>query len=127
MTSPLTNPAAIAERHDSVSFLLSAQGLADRLQDELKSAPDMPRALTRLAVDRGGPRDLGAIQRGLETAAAIEAKLSAEALPGELDAARRGDTMERLRLRSQVTEAETLLHPRGLGDFRVLVARPGSR
>jgi SAM-dependent MidA family methyltransferase len=41
----------------------------------------------------------------------------------ELDAARSGDDMERLRLRSMKTEAETLLHPRGLGDFRVLVAR----
>ena len=41
----------------------------------------------------------------------------------ELDAARRGDAIERLRLRSTRTEAETLLHPRGLGDFRVLIAR----
>jgi SAM-dependent MidA family methyltransferase len=41
----------------------------------------------------------------------------------ELEAARSGDEMERLRLRAQKTEAETLLHPRGLGDFRVLVAR----
>ncbi len=41
----------------------------------------------------------------------------------ELDAARSGDEMGRLRLRTLKTEAETLLHPRGLGDFRVLVAR----
>jgi SAM-dependent MidA family methyltransferase len=41
----------------------------------------------------------------------------------ELEAARSGDEMERLRLRSIKTEAETLMHPRGLGDFRVLVAR----
>ncbi len=41
----------------------------------------------------------------------------------ELEAARAGDEMERLRLRSRRTEIETLLHPRGLGDFRVLVAR----
>jgi SAM-dependent MidA family methyltransferase len=41
----------------------------------------------------------------------------------ELHAARSGDEMERLRLRTLKTEAETLLHPRGLGDFRVLVAR----
>lgn len=41
----------------------------------------------------------------------------------ELVAARAGDDMERLRLRTLKTEAETLLHPRGLGDFRVLVAR----
>lgn len=38
----------------------------------------------------------------------------------ELEAARSGDEMQRLRLRTLKTEAETLLHPRGLGDFRVL-------
>jgi SAM-dependent MidA family methyltransferase len=42
---------------------------------------------------------------------------------GELEAARSGDEMQRLRLRTLKTEVETLLHPRGLGDFRVLVAR----
>jgi SAM-dependent MidA family methyltransferase len=41
----------------------------------------------------------------------------------ELELARAGDEMARLRLRTIRTEAETLLHPRGLGDFRVLVAR----
>ncbi len=40
----------------------------------------------------------------------------------ELDAARTGDEMTRLQARSLKTEAETLLHPRGLGDFRVLIA-----
>jgi SAM-dependent MidA family methyltransferase len=40
----------------------------------------------------------------------------------ELAAARRGDTMERLRIRSEITGAEALLHPRGLGDFRVMLA-----
>ncbi len=40
----------------------------------------------------------------------------------ELEAARTGDEMTRLQLRSLKTEAETLLHPRGLGDFRVLIA-----
>ena len=40
----------------------------------------------------------------------------------ELEAARTGDEMARLQLRSLKTEAETLLHPRGLGDFRVLIA-----
>ena len=41
----------------------------------------------------------------------------------ELELARTGEAMERLQVRSKRTEAETLLHPRGLGDFRVLVAR----
>lgn len=38
----------------------------------------------------------------------------------ELEAARWGDDPRRLKLRTLKTEAETLLHPRGLGDFRVL-------
>jgi len=45
----------------------------------------------------------------------------------ELEAARSGDDLRRLRLRTLKTEAETLLHPRGLGDFRVLEIRVGMR
>jgi SAM-dependent MidA family methyltransferase len=41
----------------------------------------------------------------------------------ELELARGDDAIARLQVRSQVTDAETLLHPRGLGDFRVMVAR----
>ena len=41
----------------------------------------------------------------------------------ELDLARSGNAMERLEVRSRRIDAETIVHPRGLGDFRVLVAR----
>ena len=41
----------------------------------------------------------------------------------ELELARTGDVMGRLLLRSQIADGRTLLHPRGLGDFRVLIAR----
>lgn len=44
----------------------------------------------------------------------------------ELAAAREGEVMGRYALRSERTDAETLLHPRGLGDFRVLEAGFGS-
>lgn len=44
----------------------------------------------------------------------------------ELELARSGLEVDRLRERSRRTEAETLLHPRGLGDFRVMVIRVGS-
>ncbi len=45
----------------------------------------------------------------------------------ELALATESDQTERLLVRSTKTEAETLLHPRGLGDFRVLrVAIPGT-
>lgn len=43
----------------------------------------------------------------------------------ELEAARSGDETERLRLRNLKSEAETLLHPRGLGDFSVMEIRVG--
>lgn len=41
----------------------------------------------------------------------------------ELELARTGPEVDRIRERSKRTEAETLLHPRGLGDFRVMVSR----
>ena len=40
----------------------------------------------------------------------------------ERELARSGDAMQRLVVRSEATDADTLLHPRGLGDFRVMVA-----
>jgi DNA mismatch repair protein MutS len=88
LTAPLTDPAQIAMRQDSVAFFLSEQQLADALRLELKGVPDMPRALSRLAVGRGGPRDLGALQRGFEAVEAIAALLEGRALPEELEEAR---------------------------------------
>ncbi len=68
LMSPLTNPDAIAARQDEVSFMLANDQLCETLRNALKGTPDMPRALSRLALNRGGPRDLGAIQRGIEGA-----------------------------------------------------------
>jgi len=41
----------------------------------------------------------------------------------EAERARAGDTIGQLQARHERIGAETLLHPRGLGDFRVLLAR----
>jgi SAM-dependent MidA family methyltransferase len=43
----------------------------------------------------------------------------------ELELAQGDQAMARLAVRAERTDAETLLHPRGLGDFRVLVATVG--
>jgi DNA mismatch repair protein MutS len=88
LTSPLTDPQAIAERLDSVSFFLLRQPLADLAREALKGVPDMPRALSRLAVGRGGPRDLGALARGLEAAGEISQLFGNQELPSELASAR---------------------------------------
>ncbi len=84
LMSPLTDPDAIAGRQDSVAFLLSEPSLSDRLRDGLKRVPDMPRALSRLALDRGGPRDLGAILQGIATAGEVAGLLGGAVLPEEL-------------------------------------------
>ncbi|MBA3042618.1 MAG: DNA mismatch repair protein MutS [Alphaproteobacteria bacterium] len=84
LMSPLTDPPAIACRQDSVAFLLSEPSLSDRLRDGLKRVPDMPRALSRLALDRGGPRDLGAILQGIATAGEVAGLLGGAVLPEEL-------------------------------------------
>ena len=84
LMSPLTDPDAIARRQDSVAFMLSEPSLSDRLRDGLKRVPDMPRALSRLALDRGGPRDLGAILQGIVTAGEVATLLGQATLPDEL-------------------------------------------
>ncbi|MCL5776719.1 DNA mismatch repair protein MutS [Limibaculum sp. FT325] len=83
ISAPLTDVAAIRARHDAVEWLAGSRPLADALGDALARVPDIERALARLALDRGGPRDLGAIRGGLAQAASI-ADMLAGAEPPEL-------------------------------------------
>lgn len=75
--APLTDIAAIADRHDSVALLLDAPTPRAALRQGLSGCPDMERALSRLALGRGGPRDLGLILTGLRAIPAIRLGLSA--------------------------------------------------
>ncbi len=87
LMSPLTDPARINHRLDSISFLLEEPSLCSDLRASLKHVPDMPRALSRLALDRGGPRDLGAILAGLAAARGVVDFLDRSMLPDELSGA----------------------------------------
>jgi DNA mismatch repair protein MutS len=58
LAAPLTDPQAIAARHNAVAYLVADASLRADLRARLRSAPDLARALARLVVDRGGPRDL---------------------------------------------------------------------
>ncbi len=84
LMSPLTDPDAISARLDSIAALLAEPMLRSGLREALRQIPDMPRALSRLALDRGGPRDLGAIRQGLEAAALLAAMMAGHQLPAEL-------------------------------------------
>ncbi|TCT43033.1 DNA mismatch repair protein MutS [Martelella mediterranea] len=84
LMSPLTAPDKIAQRLDSVAFFLGEAALCEDLRSRLKQVPDMPRALSRLALDRGGPRDLGAICQGLSVAREVAGALSVAEVPEEI-------------------------------------------
>ncbi|MBN7808528.1 DNA mismatch repair protein MutS [Agrobacterium rosae] len=84
LMSPLTDADKINARLDAVAYLLDDVSLSDGLRDALKQVADMPRALSRLALDRGGPRDLGAIRLGLYAAAKVAELLDQGLLPDEL-------------------------------------------
>jgi len=86
--SPLTDPASVNARLDSVAYLADEPRLRQALREDLKSAPDLARALARLALARGGPRDLGAVGAAIRSAHALAAQLlrtgEALGLPREL-------------------------------------------
>ncbi|AWM88098.1 DNA mismatch repair protein MutS [Microvirga sp. 17 mud 1-3] len=65
LAGPLTDPDAIHDRQDSVAVLLDDGALRDRLRRILKRSPDFARALSRLGLGRGGPRDLACVRDGL--------------------------------------------------------------
>ncbi len=71
LATPLCDPRAIAARLDAVGYLLEADGLREKVRAALKSAPDIARSVSRLALQRGGPIDLGGIRDGLNAAGAL--------------------------------------------------------
>jgi len=91
LNAPLTDAEAIDRRLDAVGFFLDDGDLRRKVREALAATPDLERALARLTVGRGGPRDLAAIRDGLDQARILAELLNhAPALPGELDAACKG-------------------------------------
>ena len=78
LSRPLLDPAVIALRLDAIEQLLEGRGLREDLRRTLKGSPDMARSLSRLALGRGGPRDLGALRDGLLAGEAISALLGSD-------------------------------------------------
>jgi DNA mismatch repair protein MutS len=79
ISAPSRDLPEIHARHAAVRFLLDAPRLAEALRAALRRVPDIDRALSRLALDRGGPRDLAAVRDGLAQAGAIAAELRGDA------------------------------------------------
>ena len=77
LSAPLTDPAAIRRRLDMVQHFVDDEALRAAVRGILKSCPDLERALSRLCLGRGGPRDLAAVRDGLRAATALREVLSA--------------------------------------------------
>ena len=91
ISSPSRDLAVILARLTALRYLHDNSRLRGELRDVLRHVPDMDRALSRLALDRGGPRDLAAIKSGLAGAAQIAQRMTnMPALLAEAETALKG-------------------------------------
>ena len=92
LANPLKNIQEINNRLDVVEFFIEHSNIRDDLRSLLKSFPDIERALNRISLGRGGPRDLASIKQGLEIIPSVKNLIKSfskddkiRALPSSLD------------------------------------------
>ena len=75
LAAPLTDSAQIDARLDAVAFFVGAERLREAVREQLRHCADMARAMARLGVGRGGPRDLAALRDTLAVTAELRTLL----------------------------------------------------
>ncbi|MBC7132189.1 MAG: DNA mismatch repair protein MutS [Roseovarius sp.] len=90
LSSPSRVLDVVRARLAAVDFAVGQSRLRADLRAALRHVPDLDRALSRLGLDRGGPRDLAAIRDGLRQAGEIAALLDGQDLPALLGEAADG-------------------------------------
>ncbi|MCW1931237.1 DNA mismatch repair protein MutS [Pararhodobacter zhoushanensis] len=88
VSSPSCDLGVIRARLAAVEALVGDDLLRGDLRAALKAVPDIDRALSRLALERGGPRDLAMLRSGLAQAGLLAGMLAGD-LPDVLVSARR--------------------------------------
>ncbi|MCR9110813.1 DNA mismatch repair protein MutS [Marivita sp. XM-24bin2] len=81
VSTPSRDLSVIRNRQDAITWAISDPMTAREVRDALKRVPDLDRALSRLGLDRGGPRDMAAIRNALAQAEAISGLLETHDLP----------------------------------------------
>jgi DNA mismatch repair protein MutS len=71
LSAPSRMLETVSNRLDAVSHVLESTRITEDVREKLRQVPDLDRALSRLSLDRGGPRDLTAIRNGLAEAGLI--------------------------------------------------------
>jgi DNA mismatch repair protein MutS len=88
LSAPLTDPEAIAARLDAIASFIDNEPPRHAVRDILRQTSDIERALARLSLGRGGPRDLAALRDTLAQCAELRRLLPGD-LPTGLRAAER--------------------------------------
>ena len=81
LSSPSRVMDVVQDRLDAVAFAVEQGRFSDAMRAALRKVPDLDRALSRLGLDRGGPRDLAAIRNGLTQAAEISTLVEGQDMP----------------------------------------------
>ncbi len=81
LSTPSRDLDLIHKRQDAITWAISQSSIAGEIRDALKRVPDLDRALSRLGLDRGGPRDMAGIRNALAQAEAISGVLEPHSLP----------------------------------------------
>lgn len=90
ISSPSRRSNTIKRRLDAIGVAFENSRLRQDVRETLRKTPDLDRALSRLALERGGPRDLAAIRNGLSEAERLAQQLGNLDLPDLLRDALRG-------------------------------------
>jgi len=85
LSSPLVDPAALGDRLDAVDFFVQQNNIRTSVRLLLKNVPDIERALSRLSVGRGGPRDMLGIATALAQIPQIRLAFQNDSLPDSLE------------------------------------------
>lgn len=83
LARPLLKVDAIRARLDAVEHFVERSDLRADVRARLREAADLARALSRLGLGRGGPRDLGSIRAGLQSGEGLRALYAGVASPLE--------------------------------------------
>ena len=121
---PLRDPLAINEQLDAVEWMLERRDLRRDLRDGLKASSDIARAVGRLALGRGGPRDLAAVRVGLAVAEGVAGLFVGQVDPLTGQPRRIALTLDRLTLSPDLSRLKTDLID-GLVDEPSHLARDG--
>ena len=81
LNCPSLDLIEIKNRQDAVSFFIENQSIMTRLREILKHTPDMQRSLSRLGLNRGGPKDLSVIRNCLRSTKEIESLINSVKIP----------------------------------------------